>query len=169
MTAEPTTHKCELCGEDMGDSPFRYHPICPVPHSEWKVDILSKDEWKPLSENAHLICFGKHKPVDLERIDFVLMVRHGKQAVGYVTCRELDGDTLYWQFGGAFPGSKGTVLSPKGIDAFLEWCRRYYKRVSFLVENTNQPMLKMAMRSGFKIMGVRVFGQSVLLEHLLEF
>ena len=134
-----------------------------------KVQQLTPGQWSPLSQQAHLIVFKEHKPSEWDRIDFALLTEKDGNIRAYVTCREISHDTLYWQYGGAFPNIKGSIYSIQDMDAFLGWCRERYARVTFLVENTNYPMLKMAMRSRFQIAGVRVFKGSILLEHLLEF
>lgn len=134
-----------------------------------EVDILSKEEWNKYAEKAHLICFDKHYAAEKQRIDFALVSRWGDRLMGYVTCREMDADTVYWQFGGAFPGTKDTSLTFKGYTAMIGHCGKKYKRITTLIENTNTVMLKMAMKVGFFIVGVRNYGGSVLLEHVLEF
>lgn len=133
------------------------------------VEKISVQDWEPMSENAHLIAFGKKKPASFDRIDFTLLVRTEKELMGYVTCREFDHETIYWQFGGAFPGTQSTSLSWIGYQAFVEWCKPRYKRITTLIENKNTVMLKMAMKVGFRVIGVRNFQGSILLEHLLEF
>jgi hypothetical protein len=105
-------------------------------------------------------------------VDFALLVDDIDEQVpmAYVTCQELDAETLYWQYGGSFPGTRDTVLSAKCFDLFMSWAKDIgYRRVGFRVENTNYPMLKLAMRGGFKIVGLRAFHNYVLLEHLKEF
>lgn len=134
-----------------------------------EIDQLTKKQWAEHSEQAHAICFKAHKPKEWDRIDFALVVRDDQKLMGYVTCREIDAETLYWQFGGAFPGTVKTSLSWKGYQAFVEYCKSRYKRVTTLIENTNCVMLKMAMKVGFRIVGIRTFKGDVLLEHLLEF
>lgn len=136
------------------------------------VTRITAEDWKQsFSENAHLIAFNKHKPATSERIDFALITANGDDALGYVTCRELDSDTLYWQYGGAFPGTKGTVMSWKGYAAQVSWCFDVgkYKRLTTLIENENVSMLKMALHVGFRVIGCRTFGGKIYLEHLLEF
>lgn len=133
------------------------------------VDCLTPEEWKPLSENAHLVVFGTSKSAALERIDFALIAKTEKQMLGYVTCREVDAETVRWQYGGSFPGTKGTVLSTQAMEALLLWCSAHYKRLGFMVENTNYAMLKMAIRYGFRIIGARAYDGSVMLEHVVEF
>lgn len=133
------------------------------------VDFINKHEWSPLSEKAHLIAFNKSKPSDWDRIDYALVVANGETPMGYVTCREVDAKTVYWQFGGAFPGTKGTPMTWQGYQAFVEWCKlRGYDRITTLIENENVAMLKMAMKVGFRIQGIRYAQGSVLLEHVKE-
>lgn len=131
---------------------------------------LNRDEWTQFSENAHLIVFNERKPPEMERVDFALLAEIGvHQLLGYVTCRELDKDTLYWQYGGAFPRAAKTSMSFSFYMRFIWWTKQHYKRVSFLVENTNTVMLKMALKAGFKIVGIRNYKNHILLEHHLEF
>lgn len=134
------------------------------------VDKFSSREWAEYSEQAHLICFSEIKPKEWDRIDFALVVRSEEKLMGYVTCREISADTVYWQFGGSFPDTKGTTKSWRCMNALVDFCREAkYKRITYLVENDNYAMLKMSMLMGFKIVGLRTFKDSVLLEHLREF
>jgi RimJ/RimL family protein N-acetyltransferase len=131
---------------------------------------IPKEAWAVVSEDAHLIAFGEHKPAFFDRIDFALLaVTEQEEMMGYITCREFDHETLYWQFGGAFPGTKETVKSWAAYKAFGAWCSDKYKRVATLIENDNTAMMKMAMKLGFRVIGVRNFKGSILLEHVLEF
>lgn len=135
----------------------------------FEVDRLTKEQWAPLSQKAHLICFGENKPAEMDRIDFALLVKKGPQLIGYCTCRETDSDTLYWQFGGAFPGTKDSSMSLPAYLRLVWWTKQHYKRVHTLIENNNIVMLKMAMKAGFRIIGIRNFNKHILLEHAMEF
>lgn len=106
----------------------------------------------------------------MDRIDFALLaVTDSGSPAGYVTCRETDNETVYWQFGGAFPSIKGTVLSMRAYEDFINWTRERYSRVYTLIENTNSAMLRMAQKVGFSIIGIKNFKGQILLEHLMEF
>lgn len=129
-----------------------------------EVDQIPKKEWDLLSEKAHLITFNEKKPVDWDRIDFALIIRNGDDLMAYVTCRETNFETLYWQFGGAFPGTRSTSLSYACYREAIDWCRGKYKRITTLIENTNVVMLKMALKAGFLVVGTKVFNGHVLLE-----
>lgn len=134
------------------------------------VEKLLPDKWNPLSENAHLITFNEVKHSDQDRISFALIVKNENEVLlGYVTCRETDSDTLYWQYGGAFPGTIKTSVTFLGYQAFANWCRPRYKRIVTYINNTNVTMIKMALKIGFLIKGIKVWNNHVLLEHVLEF
>lgn len=133
-----------------------------------KVVKLSSDEWKMYAEDAHLICFNERMSAELNRIDFALVVHEGDVPLAYTTCREFDANTVYMQFGGAFPSVRGTLKSFQCYMKMLEALKSHYKRATTLIENNNIPMLKFAMKAGFLITGVRYFKGSVLLEHLLD-
>lgn len=131
---------------------------------------LTAPQWRDLSEQAHLVSFQEHKPREWDRIDFALLfVDLADNAQAWATCREYDAHTLYVQFGGALPPARGTHKSAECFLALLQFARANYKRVTFLVENDNWAMLRMAMKSDFRVVGIRNYKGSILLEHLLEF
>lgn len=133
------------------------------------VTRLSPEEWSELSEKAHLISFNTHKPKEFDRITFAMIVQNEKGPMGYITARENDAETLYWQFGGSFPGTLESSLTFVGYKAFVEFCKSKYQRITTLIENDNFVMLKMAMKVGFKIVGIRNYNGLILLDHVLEF
>lgn len=128
-------------------------------------------EWRTLSEAAHLVVFSEKKSSESDRLDYALMVEDKLGTpMQYVTCRELDAETLHWQYGGSFPGTKDTILSYRATQLLLRYIKEAgFKRISCYVENTNAPMLKLAMKVGFLISGVRNFKGSIMLEHVKEF
>lgn len=135
-----------------------------------KIERITPENWRILSEHAHLTVFGLRKPASMDRIDFALLgIDETSTPMAYVTCRELDSKSLYWQFGGAFPGTRGTLKTYRVFQAFLDWVAPRYERVGMLIENSNLPMLKMAMKIGYRVVGIRHFHGTILLEHLLEF
>lgn len=136
-----------------------------------QVRAITKDDWATLAERAHLIVFNEIKKPEMDRIDFALIVENESSVpLQYATCRELDAESLYLQYGGSFPGTKGTIKSIRCFNAILDWANLAgYRRVSFLVENTNEAMLKLALSVGFLIIGVRNYRGLVLLEHAKEF
>jgi len=136
----------------------------------YHVKQMDKQSWAGLSEYAHSVCFEEVKPTENDRIDYALVCYDDdSKPMSYVTCREFDSETVYWQFGGAFPETKGTIKSYKSYMAMTAWTSERYKRITTLIENDNIVMLKFAMKIGYKIIGTRNFKGSVLLEHLLEF
>lgn len=134
-----------------------------------KVEKLSPQQWSVLSEKAHLIVFKENKPAYFDRIDYALICSDAGTVLGYLTAREMDHETVYWQFGGTFPSARGTILSFRVYDLFANWTKTAYKRVVTLIENDNIVMLKFAMKVGFRIQGIKNYHGNVLLEHVLEF
>jgi hypothetical protein len=134
-----------------------------------QVNLYGPKDWKELSENVHSIVFSKVKPASWDRIDHAMLVVKGEDPVGYITAREIDAETVYWQFGGMFPQYRDGVTTMKAYKLCIDLAERRYKRISTLIENTNTAMLRIAMHQGFRIIGVRAVQGSVLVEHLLEF
>lgn len=134
----------------------------------FEVKRIEANDWvDKFSELAHKLVFEKHKPAEWDRIDFALLVVQGEKLIGYATCREHDSKTLYLQYGGAFPGTRETSMSLPAYIRLIEWCRENYEKVTTVIENDNIVYLKFAMRVGFRIVGLRIFKETVLLEHEL--
>lgn len=135
----------------------------------FEVIEIDGETWKETySELAHRIGFGKIKKKETERIDFALMAVDTKKPLGYITCRELDDKTLYWQFGAPFPGTKGTANVFRAYEAGAKYCLKRYNRILTYIGNKNTPMLRLAMQVGFRITGVRIYDDEVLVEHTLK-
>ena len=131
------------------------------------VQKLNPEQWAQVAEDAHLVVFKESRKPHVDRIDFAL-VAHDDEAqlpCGYMTVRELDAESVYWQYGGAFPSIKGSIYSARCYEEFIKWHKLMkYKTVTTLVENDNLPYLKLAMHYGFRIIGVRIFKGNVLVE-----
>ena len=80
-----------------------------------------------MSEAAHKVAFGTIKPASWDRIDFALLAMCNEDMIGYVTARELDPFTVYWQFGGGLPPGVKSVRILKGYLSMLEWVGKRYK------------------------------------------
>lgn len=133
------------------------------------VKKLTPKEWSEFSEMAHLIVFNEKRSKSMDRVDFALIVENEKGVpLTYATCKELDSETVYMQYGGAFPSSEKTTLVFKCYDLMINFLMLSYKRIGTMIENKNKPMLKLAMKKNFIIVGMRNFHNSVLLEHMLE-
>lgn len=133
-----------------------------------RIVVVDSAEWMKSSQQAHKWAFGEVRAPEMDRIDFVMLNVRDDKVLNYCTVRETDSESVYWQHGGASPDTKGTITSFKSYLRNAEWCLGKYKRITTLVENKNKAMLKIAMKVGFIIIGVRTFKGSVMLELLLE-
>lgn len=127
-----------------------------IPASKW-VDTFS--------ENSHAAVFGERLDPTLQRIDFALIAGNGRELITYATCKELDSESLYFQYGGSYPKYRGSPMVSQAFGDMIKWVEERYKRLSFLVENDNKRMLRLAAKHDFKICGIRHFKGKVLLEH----
>lgn len=135
-----------------------------------EVKKLEADVWvAAFSEYAHQGVFGELKPRNLDRIDYALLAIKDESPLGYMTCREMDANTVYWQYGGMFEPFRKSILCMRVYEGFRDFHMKSYKRCLTYIENINISMLKMAWKIGFRIIGVRNYQGSILLEHLLEF
>lgn len=133
-----------------------------------ELKILSSSEWLQISEAAHLVCFNEVRPSGMERIDYALVVEKDGIPLGYATIRETDSESVYLQHGGALPSAIGTTTSFSCYLLVVNYLMENYQRISTLIENTNTPMLKFAMKAGLRIVGIRNIRNSILLENFWE-
>lgn len=133
------------------------------------VKKISAEDWAKVAPDAHRAVFGETLPPEFDRIDFALLSINPdtEVALGYMTCRELDGASIYLKHGGAFPPITGTVWSWTCYLDCLAYLETRYKRMTTLVENTNDAYLRMALKAGFKPIGIRNFKGTVLVELLM--
>lgn len=136
-----------------------------------RVHKVDQAVWKELGASTHQIVFGENPPETQSRMDFALVVQDltTDLYVTYVTVRELDSDTVYWGWGGAFPTFRNSSAPWRAYQAMTETTFELgYKSIFTLIENTNAPMLKFALKMGYKIIGIRHVNGCTMLEHLLE-
>ncbi len=135
----------------------------------YSVQSMSPDVFSEIAcEAAALSSFGVSRSRHLDRIDFALIAMKDEKPAGYVTCLEMDADTIYWQIGGAFADAKKTGVVVPCYLAMIDWCLDRYHRITTRIENTNQAMLRLAMKVGFLIVGTWNFKGTIYLELLLE-
>ena len=134
-----------------------------------EVRRLTKDEWANFSEDAHQVVFDEYRPKGFDRLDYVLLLVEEDRVVSYVTIKEMDHFSCYWQFGGVMPDFRGQHKSYDVVKAFETYCREHYLRAGFLVQNTNKNMLVLAVKSGFSPIGMRTFKGDIFLEFTKEF
>ena len=139
-------------------------------HLEPFVIQIDAKEWADRwAENAHKICFDEMRPSHFNRIDYALIIVNGKnKPAGFCTVKELDHESVYWQYGGAFPDTQGTVWTFRCYEMLLDWTFNKYKRITTYVHNENIVYLKMIMKFGFRIIGVRFFAGKIYVELLNE-
>lgn len=133
-----------------------------------QVKKLSPEEWYRYAEEAHRLVFKTNRDPWIDRISYALIVYDDVGAIGYITCRELDCKTLYWQYGGALEERRG-LPAFRAFEALLEEARGKYQRVTTRVENNNVGYLHLLMKNGFRIVGLQCFNGGVYLELVHNF
>lgn len=130
---------------------------------------FNASNWESISKDAHTAIFGEVRPDTLNRHHFVVVVFGDKKIGGYFTCLEQDSETVYIQYGGVFPNFKESIYVLRGYAEMLKDLAVDFKRAWTRIENTNIPMLKMALKMGFVIMGTYFFNGKLFLELTKEF
>lgn len=134
--------------------------ILEIPASSWIANF---------SEYAHRITFKEVKPKKFDRIDYALLVidTETDSPIAYVTVRETDHETVYWQFGGAFWGQKSIKMA-RCYDEMLKYQSQKSRRMWTRIENDNYPMLRLALSRRLKICGAFHIGGTTLVELVKE-
>jgi len=134
-----------------------------------RVEKLTPLEWKELSPTLHKQVFQHTIHPEWERIDYALICVDEDNAVqGYLTAREQDENTVFWQWGGVMPLARGTAGSGRGLQKLLAWASERYTRMKTYVENDNTPMLRLYLMLGAKIVGIKYYEGKVFLEHAIN-
>lgn len=132
------------------------------------VKKFTPEQWYAYSEVAHKLVFKEQRDPWIERISFALLAHSDEEAIGFVTCRETDAESVYWQFGGALDEFRG-IAAYRGFQGFYGYCQKRYKRISTLVKNDNVGYLHMLMKMGFRAIGMRTYKGDIFLEMHTEF
>lgn len=129
-----------------------------------EIQALTPREWAEYSDSAHLIAFNEKRDPLNDRISFALLAGDGKQPLGFITCIELNSESVYIQHGGATPASIGTSKSYEVWLEMLLWLEKAeYTTVSMLVKNTNKKMLRFSI-DHFLISGTSNFKGETYIE-----
>jgi len=129
---------------------------------------LTLDEFKSLSEDAHMVVFNQVRPRHKNTFDFALVVEdESGTPLSYATCIDFDSDSVYMQHGGAFPSAAKNVKTVRSYHTMINHLRENYKRASTIINAQNLPMIKLAWSAGFVIHGADVMTDGVWL-HLMN-
>ena len=134
-----------------------------------EVKKLTSGKWAEICSDAHLVGFNHARDPKLDRIDYALLVVDELQNIcGWLTAREFDSETVYWQYGAGTPESRNGPKVVETYSVLVEDAFKKYKRICTLVENENVKYLKLAMHFGFRIIGTRLFESKVYVELMNE-
>ena len=132
--------------------------------NRYEIRRVSNIEWEKYADQAHFVAFGETNRSRLDRIDFCILVVCKGEVGGYITCKEMDSETCYIQYGAVFPNfAKSVYVSPGYLEMIRHLTDRY-QNVTTKVENTNFPMLKLAMKAGFTVVGTSKFKDKLFLD-----
>jgi hypothetical protein len=133
------------------------------------VDIIDCEAWDELSDMAQISTFEERRPAYMNKIDYALGVRTDNDIISWVTVRELDHESVYWQYGGCLPKHRNTLNSFKSYKMMKDFCfKNGIKYISTLVESDNIVMLKMAFKIGFRIIGTKSLDNTTYVDLYLD-
>lgn len=136
-----------------------------------RVSVVKKEDWLDSWQmhRCYAQVFHGERSSQIERPSFAFLCTEDERIKAFITCVEMDSETLYWQFGGAFDQIKGTLKVKKALMSCLAESRVLgFKRVRFMVENGNVSMIKLALHCGFLICGTYFAKETIFVEFVTE-
>lgn len=133
-----------------------------------KLVRYNPEQWFAYSEAAHCSVFGTSRAPWLDRINYALVAVDGDEPVGFTTCRETDAESVYWQYGGCMEDQRGHK-AVRAFRALFDDAQSRYRRCTTYVKNDNVGYLHLAMKYGFRIIGLRNYEGHIMLELHQEF
>lgn len=141
-----------------------------VEKNNFSFKEISAPIWKEnFEQSAHISVFGEEFDPLRTRMDYaILTVNEKDEMIIYMTVQEMDKYTAFLEYGGSFPDKRGSMEVFPAFSESVDYLLKKYNRVNFYTENKNFPMLKLGMKKGFKIVGLCISNNKILLEHTLE-
>jgi L-amino acid N-acyltransferase YncA len=134
-----------------------------------KTCWITKDEWKNICEKTHAAVFGTIRKIEVDKTDRCILVFSDiGEPAGYATVQEWSSDLAYLQWGGSFLDFRNTASVYRGYSLVIDAVLSEYRTVFTLIENTNTPMLKMALKAGFLVVGTRFNSNRLMVELELQ-
>lgn len=116
-----------------------------------------------LAPMIHRAVFNEIRESSENRYNYALVVANSDKMVAYATVIEMDDETAYMQHGGAFPEFQGTAVVKRAYGMLISYLKAHYKRISTRIQNTNVPMIKLALSEGLLINGCFCYERDVFL------
>jgi hypothetical protein len=131
-----------------------------------EIKIIYPEQFKSLSYEMHKRVFNEEYPRQEERIDFACIFFYQENPIDYVTCYEHNSEVLYIQFRGIFSEYKNRRMVFVSYNILVEKLLEKYQFLTTRIENENIPMLKLALKCGWKIIGTFLSTDKKLLVEL---
>lgn len=126
--------------------------------------LMTPIDFEAMAEDAHMAIFGEFKDRKSNRFDFVILVeeevrtqllkQEERVPVGLMACKEIDAESVWILYGGAFEKFRKTSIIVPGFHMMIDFLRTKYKRVRIDSKTSNIAMIKLAYSKGFEIVGV---------------
>lgn len=123
------------------------------------LHVLSLDDWKQISANAHKLCFTEEQDPAILTCSYVLFVTDQNDSPqAYCTVLEMNTKAVYMQHGGVMPHLQNSVGAFRAWQLIINFLKRKYELLSIKIKNTNFRMLRIAMAEDMLITGLDSFG-----------
>jgi hypothetical protein len=134
------------------------------------VERLSKDEWMGEAIKCHTDLFSDEGLDESLNLNFAVVLKDENNVINhYLTVQEIDSETAHIPYGGSLAQWRNLGRGPEGFIMMLNELKRNYKRATFWTKFTNRPMIMLALKVGFQIIGTREAHGVPGLEFLIEF
>ena len=134
-----------------------------------EIKIVYPEQFKQISEQLYHQVFGGLRSREIERIDFACIFFYHNKPSGYATCYEHSSTIVYLQFGGAFPEYRSSRIVYFSYHQLIKKLLDKYSCLLTKIDSDNIPMLKLAFKCGWRIIGTSQYinnnnGNNLLVE-----
>lgn len=119
------------------------------------VSIIDKEVWKIVAKEMHEELFGTEEYKDWKDYDFAVLAENDKkEKVCFTLVKEVDAETAFLTFGGTPKKFRGQKLTDMCLKKISEKLMEKYVYIGFCCRYENNPMIKVGLDCGYKIIGM---------------
>lgn len=116
---------------------------------------ITKKEWDVFGETLHQSVFNWFRSRDDDKCDYAIIIEKDSHVAGFITVRELGVKRAHLLFGGVIPSFRGTLNTVLTYSTILDNLAKCYDTCTTCIENTNNDMLRISLKLGYKIIGIK--------------
>ena len=129
-----------------------------------QLQHLTPEQWNVYCLAMNEMSFGSPRDPLVERIAGAYVSGTDANLFGFATYQEIDAHSCYLQLGGIVKHKQGTTASWREYFKLIKALSEKYEVIRTKIWAKNTPMISMALRAGFQIIGCQISDSNLILE-----